>query len=150
MVSSKNKVKGFTLVELLIVIVVIAILAAISIVAYNGVTNKARDDERVATARELINSAAAYNSEHDKWPKHSTLLTFNTVKLNGNAANTSIVQGSEPTSGNKSLIKYRLCKDGGDASTEDEATGVEVSFWKDVKDNSFTQGVNKLATGKCS
>ena len=43
---SSNKTKGFTLVELLIVIVVIAILAAISIVAYNGVTNKARDDER--------------------------------------------------------------------------------------------------------
>ena len=34
--------KGFTIVELLIVIVVIGILAAITIVAYNGVTNNAR------------------------------------------------------------------------------------------------------------
>ena len=33
--------RGFTIVELLIVIVVIAILAAITIVAYNGVTSRA-------------------------------------------------------------------------------------------------------------
>lgn len=34
--------KGFTLVELLIVIVVIAILAAISVVAYNGIQTRAK------------------------------------------------------------------------------------------------------------
>jgi prepilin-type N-terminal cleavage/methylation domain-containing protein len=38
----KNK-QGFTIVELLIVVVVIAILAAITIVAYNGIQNRARD-----------------------------------------------------------------------------------------------------------
>ena len=35
--------KGFTIVELLIVIVVIAILAAITIVSYNGITNQTHD-----------------------------------------------------------------------------------------------------------
>jgi len=37
-----KKQKGFTIVELLIVIVVIAILAAITIVAYNGIQNRAK------------------------------------------------------------------------------------------------------------
>lgn len=37
----RNKQAGFTLVELLIVIVVIAILAAITFVAYNGIQNRA-------------------------------------------------------------------------------------------------------------
>lgn len=39
----KQSKRGFTIVELLIVIVVIAILAAISIVAYNGIQNRAND-----------------------------------------------------------------------------------------------------------
>ena len=42
-VGIKNKQSGFTIVELLIVIVVIGILAAIVIVAFNGVQNRAKD-----------------------------------------------------------------------------------------------------------
>lgn len=41
-IMSKQQLSGFTLVELLIVIVVIAILAAITIVAYGSVTGKAK------------------------------------------------------------------------------------------------------------
>lgn len=41
--SGRQKNFGFTIVELLIVIVVIAILAAIVIVAYNGIQNRAND-----------------------------------------------------------------------------------------------------------
>ena len=40
--AKRKQQLGFTIVELLIVIVVIAILAAISIVAYNGIQNRAK------------------------------------------------------------------------------------------------------------
>ena len=44
---------GFTIVELLIVIVVIGILAAITIVAYNGIANRAIDSKMASTADAL-------------------------------------------------------------------------------------------------
>lgn len=50
MLMVSNRQKGFTIVELLIVIVVIALLATISIVAYNGVQGRARDSKRQAAS----------------------------------------------------------------------------------------------------
>ncbi len=48
-----QKRTGFTIVELLIVIVVIAILAAITIVAFNGVQARARDSQRLQDAKTI-------------------------------------------------------------------------------------------------
>lgn len=44
--QTSNMHRGFTIVELLIVIVVIAILASISVVAYNGIQQRSRDSIR--------------------------------------------------------------------------------------------------------
>lgn len=63
-----NKVatsKGFTIVELLIVVVVIAILAAITIVAYNGIQNRTRDaaaKQGVATLGKKLHVYAEENA----------------------------------------------------------------------------------------
>ena len=141
---SSNKTKGFTLVELLIVIVVIAILAAISIVAYNGVTQKARDDERVATARNLVNAAAAYNSEHDKWPEHSDLTSFQTVKLTGAAADSSKVSATADPNADHNTYKYTVCQD-----SNNKPSGVKVEYYKEIASGTETTGVKSLTTGKC-
>lgn len=48
-----KSIKGFTIVELLIVIVVIGILAAITIVAYNGISERARMSSAMAFESQL-------------------------------------------------------------------------------------------------
>ncbi len=52
--------KGFTIVELLIVVVVIAILAAITIVAYNGISNRAKASGVQSSVSQAAKKVAAY------------------------------------------------------------------------------------------
>ncbi|MEG2995438.1 MAG: prepilin-type N-terminal cleavage/methylation domain-containing protein [Erysipelotrichaceae bacterium] len=47
----KNDVKGFTLVEIIVVLLIIAILAAIAIPTMIGYVNEARESEYIAQAR---------------------------------------------------------------------------------------------------
>jgi prepilin-type N-terminal cleavage/methylation domain-containing protein len=54
--------RGFTIVELLIVIVVIGILAAITIVAYNGVQSRARATQYQSDAGTIDSKAESYGS----------------------------------------------------------------------------------------
>lgn len=64
---SKSKL-GFTIVELLIVIVVIAILATITIVAYSGIQQRARTSSLMAAASQMDKSIALAKAETDSFP----------------------------------------------------------------------------------
>lgn len=66
MIRWAKKQKGFTIVELLIVVVVIAILAAITIVAYNGIQNRAKDSavkSAVSSASKKVGMYAVSNAD---------------------------------------------------------------------------------------
>ena len=64
----KSRSQGFTIVELLIVIVVIAILAAITIVAYNGVQQRARNSQVASTIQAYKKAMLQYAIEHQAYP----------------------------------------------------------------------------------
>lgn len=62
------KSSGFTLVELIIVIVVIGILAAIVLVAYGNVTAKARDSARDSALSQYIKAMETYKAYNGHYP----------------------------------------------------------------------------------
>lgn len=64
----RKSMSGFTIVELLVVIVVIAILASISMVAFNGVQQRARDSQRKSDIATIQKVLAIYYSDKGGYP----------------------------------------------------------------------------------
>ena len=64
---SKRK-SGFTLVELLIVIVIIAILAAITIVAYNGIQQRAKNAQDAEAVTQFVKGLYLSAQQTGKYP----------------------------------------------------------------------------------
>lgn len=60
---SNTKTKGFTLVEILIVVIVIAIIAAIGIVSYNGLTERSKRAQALAQLDTLRNAIMVAQNE---------------------------------------------------------------------------------------
>lgn len=71
--------QGFTIVELLIVIVVIGILAAITIVAFNGVQNRANDTTVKSDLKNLSKLVENYNVLNGAYP--ATINSLSDVKV---------------------------------------------------------------------
>ena len=106
---------GFTIVELLIVIVVIAILAAISIIAFTGVQTRAENTKTVAALQAYTKALQQYYIDNSDYPPGQSCLGvgygaggcrddvyaaenqggFNTVHL------APYIQGSPPTPSTK-------------------------------------------------
>lgn len=68
--------RAFTIVELLIVIVVIAILAAITIVAYNGIQQRARDSDRKNGLATIQKALEMYHIDNGGYPTCTANVTY--------------------------------------------------------------------------
>ena len=68
---AQTKTKGFTIVELLVVIVVIAILASTTIVAFNGIQRRAQTAQATAVAEAYVKLIKMYKAEHGYYPSNS-------------------------------------------------------------------------------
>lgn len=63
-----RKQEGFTIVELLIVIIVIGILAGLVIATFTGIQQKARNTERQTDIKTLHGQVEAYFAQNGKYP----------------------------------------------------------------------------------
>ena len=68
----KKKSKGFTLVELLIVIIIIGILAGMMMLSTGGATAKAEATKILADMRNIKAAAIMYYADNGEWPVTAT------------------------------------------------------------------------------
>lgn len=142
--NRNTKNRGFTIVELLIVIVVIGILAAITIVAYNGVQNRAHTTTAQSAAKEYANKAEVYAADNSGTYPALSVLT-GAASSETYALSSGIQTANDNTAPTKTNpVEYTLCpgNDGVIVSYYDfSAGGTSSTTFKQGDASSCTPGV---------
>lgn len=115
-----NKQQGFTIVELLVVIVVIGILAAITVVSYTGITTKANTAANQQNASSVQSAVATKFAESSAYPAWATDSATTLTAINAGVSKvpaTIVLQVTTATAG--SNIGYVVTT----------GPGVCVSYW---------------------
>ena len=147
--------RGFTIVELLIVIVVIGILAAITIISYNGVTQRSNTASAQAAAQTVVNKSELFNADTSHYPYASTDLSADPTKSYYLAASAvaftlSTTQPTSPATVN--MLKCGTTPNSTQANiiaANGNITGIRVYYWSytATNANSYFTGGNDSGSG---
>lgn len=74
MKTAISKTKGFTLVELMVVTLVIGILISLSLAASTGAKKSARDGKRKADLEQIRSALEMYKTDQGEYPENKDLL----------------------------------------------------------------------------
>lgn len=144
-----RKESGFTIVELLIVIVIIAILAAITIIAYNGIQNRSKTASAQSAANNFQKKAEAYNADStaSTYPSVSADLTSassgTTYYLNGVSVDATALASPGNLPSDPSEVNFYRCGTNTSAAatslaTTTVVTGGQVRYWNYSTNNTVT------------
>ena len=162
MLSLKQKQSGFTIVELLIVIVIIGILAGLVITTFVGIQARARDSERQTDINSIQKQVEAYYANNGAYPTATNLETTafrsgNNIKLDtkaladpSNASTTTFVTSGTPTASTTKQYYYVATPTGCNPSTDSSGgsltpatpgacTGYTLSVWLEAGNKVYSQ-----------
>ncbi|EMU4444062.1 pilin [Neisseria gonorrhoeae] len=117
--------KGFTLIELMIVIAIVGILAAVALPAYQDYTARAQVSEAILLAEGQKSAVTEYYLNHGKWPKD-----------NGSAgvASASTIKGKyvKEVKVENGVVTAQMASTG----VNNEIKGKKLSLWAKRQDGS--------------
>ncbi|HGO7281165.1 TPA: pilin [Neisseria meningitidis] len=117
--------KGFTLIELMIVIAIVGILAAVALPAYQDYTARAQVSEAILLAEGQKSAVTEYYLNHGTWPKNNT---------SAGVASSSTIKGKyvkEVTVAN-GVITAQMAS----SNVNNEIKGKKLSLWAKRQDGS--------------
>lgn len=160
-----RKARGFTIVELLVVIVVIGILATITIVSYTGITQKANTTKALSNAQSVLSVAEVFASAENFYPaitadlltgirNQTTAITKLAAGINLTTAATDVgtpatdgTANAQPNNTNgATTIWYQYCGATGTGLATTAATGGRIRYW-DFSTGAFSTNVIYFGTG---
>ncbi|ENX7364499.1 pilin, partial [Neisseria gonorrhoeae] len=117
--------KGFTLIELMIVIAIVGILAAVALPAYQDYTARAQVSEAILLAEGQKSAVTEYYLNHGEWPKDNT---------SAGVASASEIKGKyvESVTVAKGVVTATMKSDG----VNKEIKGKKLSLWGRREDGS--------------
>ena len=147
--------RGFTIVELLIVVVVIAILAAITIVSYNGITRSANASSAKSTLATTQKKIEAYNAEEGRYPIATT--EFTNAAAQAKSYGIALPSGqtnfnTAPTADGTTFkgtgyVQIQACSSAAAPLTASNVTGARITWWEYDR---TTPGTQTADIGTCS
>lgn len=138
-----NQRKGFTLIEMLIVIAIIGILASILLVGLGTFRGRGRDARRISDLRQVQNALELYFNQTGAYPLTMDWASLRTTLVGGNIGVSTIA--NDPTAARS----YGYCSDGTKYVLEAVLEDAANPTLKDQENTAFSCAPNAIPATAC-
>jgi len=145
---SNGEHKGFTLMELMVVVAIIAILSAVILVSINPARGKSRDAKRISDIEQIRLSLEQYFDKCDQYPHSLNTTESDGCPININLATFISTIPKDPLNSGSNIYSYGV--DGSSSQPEDYILHVKLEYHISAIEDGLSSnigGYNDIATG---